>query len=224
MGTLSQDGQRFRLDPEKKKALLKPPPKPNRTGSVWKSGHLALNCKIEMYYQLRRSNKPLEKSIDKGESPVWHLQSLVYGVLSKSVPAHSRGWEDRYQCTRPHTPDGWIGTVPTGPFSVGDEHLDDRLVRHRPDRVARETLVDHHADDAHHRSAPVVALGVELVELHFRISVAHPRNAVADDISRLQVGILREERVVEDGNKANNLCPARLRQRRPRSECARRLM
>merc|ERR1712203_486342 len=29
-GTLSQDGQRFRLDPEKKKALLKPPPKPKK--------------------------------------------------------------------------------------------------------------------------------------------------------------------------------------------------
>merc|ERR1712130_25955 len=29
-GTLSQDGQRFKLDPEKKKALLKPPPKPKK--------------------------------------------------------------------------------------------------------------------------------------------------------------------------------------------------
>jgi len=30
------------------------------------------------------------------------------------------------------------------------------------DRVASERLVDNHARDAHHGSAPVVALGVEL--------------------------------------------------------------
>merc|ERR1711974_148313 len=29
-GALSQDGQRFKLDPEKKKALLKPPPQPKK--------------------------------------------------------------------------------------------------------------------------------------------------------------------------------------------------
>merc|ERR1711997_242439 len=29
-GVLTQDGQRFKLDPEKKKALLKPPPKPKK--------------------------------------------------------------------------------------------------------------------------------------------------------------------------------------------------
>ena len=51
---------------------------------MWKSAHLALNCKIELYYQLRRSNKPLEKSIDKGENPVCHLQLSVHGVSSKS--------------------------------------------------------------------------------------------------------------------------------------------
>ena len=40
----------------------------------------------------------------------------------------------------------------------------DRLLRHR-DReewVASEALVDDHAEDAHHRRAAVVALGVEL--------------------------------------------------------------
>merc|ERR1712238_559196 len=55
-----------------------------RTGSVWKSGHLVLNCEIEIYYQLRCSNKPLEKSIDKGDNPVCHLQLSVHGVSSKS--------------------------------------------------------------------------------------------------------------------------------------------
>ena len=40
----------------------------------------------------------------------------------------------------------------------------DRLLRHRDreERVAGEALVDHHADDAHHRRAAVVALRVEL--------------------------------------------------------------
>merc|ERR1712151_458162 len=44
-----------------------------RTGSVWKSGRLVLNCEIEICHQLRCSNKPLEKSIDKGDNPVCHL-------------------------------------------------------------------------------------------------------------------------------------------------------
>merc|ERR1712238_501649 len=57
-----------------------------RTGSVWKSGHLVLNCEIEIYYQLRCSNKPLEKSIDKGDNPVCHLQLSVQGVCSVSCP------------------------------------------------------------------------------------------------------------------------------------------
>ena len=51
---------------------------------MWKTGYPALSCKIELYHQLRRSNKPLEKSIDKGENPVCHLQLSVYGVSSKS--------------------------------------------------------------------------------------------------------------------------------------------
>merc|ERR1712087_298633 len=55
-----------------------------RTGSVWKSGHLVLNCEIEICHQLRCSNKPLEKSIDKGDNPVCHLQLSVHGVYSKS--------------------------------------------------------------------------------------------------------------------------------------------
>ena len=37
----------------------------------------------------------------------------------------------------------------------------------RPDRVAGERLVDDHANDAHHRRAAVVALGVQLERLHF---------------------------------------------------------
>ena len=55
-----------------------------RTGSVWKSGRLVLNCEIEICHQLRCSNKPLEKSIDKGDNPVCHLQLSAYGVSSKS--------------------------------------------------------------------------------------------------------------------------------------------
>ena len=53
------------------------------------------------------------------------------------------------------------------------QHLHDRreerqhrevagLVCDRPDRVAGQALVDHHAVDAHHRRAAVVALRVEL--------------------------------------------------------------
>ena len=45
---------------------------------------MVLNCKIEMHYQLRRSNELLERSIDKGDNPVCHLQPSVHGVLSKS--------------------------------------------------------------------------------------------------------------------------------------------
>ena len=51
---------------------------------MWKSKHIVLNCKIEMHYQLRRSNELLEKSIDKGDNPVCHLQPSVHGVLTKS--------------------------------------------------------------------------------------------------------------------------------------------
>ena len=45
---------------------------------------IVLNCGVEIYYQLRCSNKPLEKSIDKGDNPVCHLQLSMHGVFSKS--------------------------------------------------------------------------------------------------------------------------------------------
>ena len=51
---------------------------------MWKSRHLASNCKFEKCYQLGRGNKLLERSIDKGENPVCHPQFPVHGVLTKS--------------------------------------------------------------------------------------------------------------------------------------------
>ena len=57
---------------------------------MWKSGYFVLNCKVELYCQLGRSNKLLENGIDKGEDPVCHLQLSVHGVSTTShVP---RDW------------------------------------------------------------------------------------------------------------------------------------
>ena len=72
----------------------------------------------------------------------------------------------------------------------GEERELAGLVVDRPDGVAGEGLVDHHAVDAHHRGAPVVPLGVQLELLDGRVRVAHPRNAVPDDITRLTVRVL----------------------------------
>merc|ERR1712164_69431 len=44
--------------------------------------------------------------------------------------------------------------------------------RERPDRVPRQRFVEHHAEDAEHRRAPVVALDAELVGLLGREHVA----------------------------------------------------
>merc|ERR1719313_816744 len=60
---------------------------------------------------------------------------------------------------------------------VRDQRELARLVLKGEDRVARQTLVDHHTDDAHHRGAAVVALGVELELAHCWVRVAHPRDA-----------------------------------------------
>merc|ERR1719487_1743648 len=72
-------------------------------------------------------------------------------------------------------------------YSVRDERELPRHVLDRPDRVARQGLVNHHADNTHHRCAAIVALRVELVLPHGRIRVAHPRDTVADHITRLPV-------------------------------------
>merc|ERR1711957_946119 len=69
-----------------------------RTGSVWKSGHLVLNCEIEIYYQLRCSNKPLEKSIDKGDNPVSDLECEQR--LPTSTAEESSGLRD-YKLKKP---------------------------------------------------------------------------------------------------------------------------
>merc|ERR1712118_599929 len=85
----------------------------------------------------------------------------------------------------------------------------------REERVAGERLVDDHADDAHHGGAAVVALGVQLELLDLGVGVAHPRE-VARDVTRLPVGVLGEQAVVNDGDLAHNLRPAGLRKRLPR--------
>mmetsp|Transcript_17766 Transcript_17766/g.26764 ORF Transcript_17766/g.26764 Transcript_17766/m.26764 type:complete len:238 (-) Transcript_17766:38-751(-) len=106
-----------------------------------------------------------------------------------------------------------------------DERQQREFARHvlnGVDGVASQVLVDDHAEDAHHRSATVVALGVQLVVLDRRVSVADPRNAVAHDIPGLPVGVLREERVVEDGNERDNLRPSSGWERLPRRDSARR--
>eukprot|EP00962_Isochrysis_galbana_P042454 scaffold15885_cov127-Isochrysis_galbana.AAC.10 len=97
--------------------------------------------------------------------------------------------------------------------------LKHRLRRHRdgPDGVTRERLVDHHADDAHHGGAAVVALDVQLELLTRearRVRVAHPEEG--DDVARRLVGLLREDRVIQERNDEHNLRPREVRERRPR--------
>merc|ERR1719330_736615 len=67
---------------------------------------------------------------------------------------------------------------------------------------------------------PLLRSALSLNSLTMGVGVAHPRDAVADNIARLKVGVLGEERVVEDGDNGNNLRPAGLRQSSPRAEGA----
>eukprot|EP00964_Phaeocystis_antarctica_P107784 scaffold72451_cov54-Phaeocystis_antarctica.AAC.2 len=108
-------------------------------------------------------------------------------------------------------------------LDVVTNNLKHRLRRHRdrPDGVAGERLVDDHAADAHHGSAAVVALGVQL-ELLARetglVLVPHPREG--NHVTGPAVRLLLENRVVEQGDNQHNLHPRKARERRPRGNGA----
>ena len=65
-----------------------------------------------------------------------------------------------------------------------------RLLDDGEEGVGAEGRVADHAEDAEHGRAAVVALGVELELPDGRVGIAHPRNAVPDDITRLTVRVL----------------------------------
>mmetsp|Transcript_10343 Transcript_10343/g.22522 ORF Transcript_10343/g.22522 Transcript_10343/m.22522 type:complete len:226 (+) Transcript_10343:339-1016(+) len=109
----------------------------------------------------------------------------------------------------------------------------------REDGVAGERLVDEHAGDAHHGSAAIVALSVELpraaedelllanllgravAEPHIiAIRVARPQPALWNDIPRLLVRVLFEEVDLAERDEEDNLEPRRGRKGRPRGNSA----
>ena len=83
------------------------------------------------------------------------------------------------------------------------------------DRVAGEALVDHAADDAHHRRAAVVALNVELPLLAGEarhVVVPDPDGALPDvgavgDVTQGLAQVLRDDRVVEERDDQDDLEP-----------------
>merc|ERR1719436_1280719 len=109
----------------------------------------------------------------------------------------------------------------------------------REDRVAGERLVDEHASDAHHSSAAIVALGIELpratqdellladllggaiTEPHIvAVRVARPRHTLWHDIARLFLRVLLQEVHLTEGDEEDDLEPSRCWEGRPRRNCA----
>ena len=88
-------------------------------------------------------------------------------------------------------------------------------------RVRVRVGVGHHASDAHHRRAAIVALGVQL-ELLAReaglVLVPDPRER--NHVTGPAVRLLLEDRVVEERDNQHNLHPREARQRRPRGDRA----